>query len=101
MRNLFRLDKLKLCEIVNNVFYLNEIIEEKVARMTKKTYLTVKEACELIRVSRVTLHRMIKRGLVPSYKIGGKRLFNQKELIQWVKSQREEKTIGVNSMKGA
>jgi excisionase family DNA binding protein len=69
--------------------------------MTKKSYLTVKEACELIRVSRVTLHRMIKRGLVPSYKIGGKRLFNQKELIQWVKSQREERAIGTNSEKGA
>lgn len=55
----------------------------------------------MIRVSRVTLHRMIKRGFVPSYKIGGKRLFNQKELIQWVKSQREEKAIGTNSRKGA
>ena len=57
--------------------------------MKEKTYLTVREACELIRTSRVTLHRMIRRGMVPSYKIGGKRLFNRKELIQWVKSQRE------------
>jgi len=32
---------------------------------------------------------MIRKGMVPSYKIGGKRLFNRKELIQWVKSQRE------------
>jgi hypothetical protein len=32
---------------------------------------------------------MIRRGMVPSYKIGGKRLFNRKELIQLVKSQRE------------
>jgi hypothetical protein len=32
---------------------------------------------------------MIKKGMVPSYKIGGKRLFNRKELIRWVKSQRE------------
>jgi len=57
--------------------------------MKEKTYLTVREACELIRISRVTLHRMIREGMVPSYKIGGKRLFNRKELIQWVKSQRE------------
>lgn len=57
--------------------------------MKEKTYLTFKEACELIRTSRVTLHRMIKKGMVPSYKIGGKRLFNRKELIRWVKSQRE------------
>ncbi|MCK5554021.1 MAG: helix-turn-helix domain-containing protein [Deltaproteobacteria bacterium] len=59
--------------------------------MERKIYLTVKEACELIRTSRVTLHRMIRKGMVPSYKIGGKRLFNRKELIQWVKSQREGK----------
>jgi hypothetical protein len=30
---------------------------------------------------------MIREGMVPSYKIGGKRLFHRKELIQWVKSQ--------------
>jgi excisionase family DNA binding protein len=59
--------------------------------MKEKTYLTVRETCELIRTSRVTLHRMIRKGMVPSYKIGGKRLFNRKELLQWVKSQREGK----------
>lgn len=59
--------------------------------MKEKIYLTVKEACELIRISRVTLHRMISKEMVPSYKIGGKRLFNRRELIQWVKSQREGK----------
>lgn len=70
--------------------------------MKEKVYLTVKEACELIRTSRVTLHRMIRRGMVPSYKIGGKRLFNRKELIQWVKSQREgRKDVPRISKKGA
>jgi excisionase family DNA binding protein len=70
--------------------------------MKEKVYLTVKEACELIRTSRVTLHRMIRRGMVPSYKIGGKRLFNRKELIQWVKSQREgRKDVPGISKKGA
>ena len=59
--------------------------------MREKTYLTVGEACELIRMSRVTLYRMIRKGIVPSYKIGGKRLFNRRELIQWVKSQGEGK----------
>jgi len=70
--------------------------------MEKKIYLTVKEACELIRTSRVTLHRMIRKGMVPSYKIGGKRLFDRKELIQWVKSQREGKRdVPRTSKKGA
>ena len=70
--------------------------------MKEKVYLTVKEACELIRTSRVTLHRMIRKGMVPSYKIGGKRLFNRKELIQWVKSQKEgRKDVPRISKKGA
>ena len=70
--------------------------------MKEKVYLTLKEACELIRTSRVTLHRMIRKGMVPSYKIGGKRLFNRKELIQWVKSQKEgRKDVPRISKKGA
>jgi len=68
--------------------------------MKEKIYLTVGEACELIRVSRVTLYRMIGKGMVPSYKIGGKRLFNRRELIQWVKSQREGKNVSSISKKG-
>jgi hypothetical protein len=45
---------------------------------------------------------MIRRGMVPSYKIGGKRLFNRKELIQWVKSQKEgRKDVPRISKKGA
>ena len=68
--------------------------------MKEKVYLTVKEACELIRMSRVTLHRLINKGMVPSYKVGGKRLFNRRELIQWVKSQREGKGFQTISKKG-
>jgi len=68
--------------------------------MKEKIYLTVREACELIRMSRVTLYRMIRKGIVPSYKIGGKRLFNRRELIQWVKSQREGKNLRGISKKG-
>ncbi len=54
----------------------------------------------MIRVSRVTLYRMISKGIVPSYKIGGKRLFNRRELIQWVKSQREGKNFRGISKRG-
>lgn len=68
--------------------------------MKEKMYLTVGEACELIRMSRVTLYRMIGKGIVPSYKIGGKRLFNRRELIQWVKSQREDKNFRGVSKRG-
>lgn len=69
--------------------------------MGKKIYLTVKEACDLIRTSRTTLHRMIREGMVPSYKIGGKRLFHRKELIQWVKSQGQgKKDLRTASKKG-
>lgn len=68
--------------------------------MKEKMYLTVGEACELIRMSRVTLYRMIGKGIVPSYKIGGKRLFNRRELIQWVKSQREGKNFRGVSKRG-
>jgi hypothetical protein len=44
---------------------------------------------------------MIREGMVPSYKIGGKRLFHRKELIQWVKSQGQgKKDLRTASKKG-
>ena len=51
-------------------------------------FLTLKEAAELLKMSRPTIDRMIAKGEIPSYKVKGKRLFDRDELIAWVKSHR-------------
>lgn len=53
-----------------------------------KEYLTVKEACELVGVSRNTLNtRFIEAGL-PQYRIGNQIFISKSELNQFIKNHR-------------
>ena len=56
--------------------------------MEKKFY-TVKELAELLMASEVWVKRRVKSGEIPSYKIGGKRLFKIKEIDSWIENQKE------------
>jgi excisionase family DNA binding protein len=55
-----------------------------------KIFLTFKETIDLLRLSRPTIERMIIRGEIPSYKVGKRRLFDRGELIEWVKSHKND-----------
>ena len=48
--------------------------------LNKKTYLTVKEACAYLEISRTTLYRLRKMGYVPQIGIGSKVLFKREDL---------------------
>jgi excisionase family DNA binding protein len=54
-------------------------------------FLTFQEASELIRLKVPTIKRLIAMGKIPSYKVSGKRLFDRDELIEWVKSQKNDR----------
>ena len=56
-----------------------------------RKYLTYAETMEFLRLSRPTVSRLIARKEIPSYKIGRLRLFDREELIEWVKSHRDDK----------
>ena len=49
--------------------------------------LTRKEACQLLRISDATIHRLLKTKSIPAYKIGRHWKFIKSELLEWVKSQ--------------
>jgi excisionase family DNA binding protein len=51
-------------------------------------FLTLKEAAKFLRVSVATLNRFMREEKLPSYRIGGRRLFDKIELIEYVKSHR-------------
>lgn len=54
--------------------------------------LTFAEAMEFLRVSHQTLYNFVEEGL-PSYKIGGKRIFTKSDLNKWVESHQEIQQI--------
>lgn len=51
-------------------------------------FLTLKEAAKFLKIGVATLNRFLREEGVPSYKIGGRRLFDKTEIIEWVKSHR-------------
>jgi excisionase family DNA binding protein len=52
--------------------------------------LTVREAAPFLRCSEKTLRRYVERREIPSYKIGGKRLFDPADLAAYIAAGREE-----------
>ena len=57
----------------------------------EKIFLTIQETAELLRLKTPTIKRLIAMGKIPSYKVSGRRLFDRDELIQWVKSQKDDR----------
>jgi excisionase family DNA binding protein len=51
--------------------------------------LTIKETAELLRVSRRTIHSMIKRNELHPVKIGSQWRFHAGELAKWIQSFNE------------
>ena len=47
---------------------------------TQPTYLTVKQVCELLHISRLTLYRWVKQDKVKATKVGQKLLIEQSDI---------------------
>jgi len=62
----------------------------------EKRFLTVKEFCELTRISRTTLHRHMKNNVIPFIKIGGRVLIETQiinDLAEVAKKQINEQRV--------
>jgi len=62
---------------------------------TEKRFITIKDASIMLSISVAKINVLIRNGLIPSYKVGGNRLFDKDELIKWVESQRDERYKGI------
>lgn len=51
------------------------------------TILTVPEVCEYLRVSQVTLYRLLRRKDIPAFRIGKKWRFNLEDLERWIEKE--------------
>ena len=58
----------------------------KPAPAQKEELLSIEEACALLRVSKVTIHKWKKRRLILSYRIGRKIYFKKQELLNSLNS---------------
>ena len=50
----------------------------------KRKVLTIPEVSEYLRVSRQTIYRMLRRGDIPAFRIGGDWRFNIEDLGHWI-----------------
>jgi excisionase family DNA binding protein len=49
--------------------------------------MTLQEVADYPRVTRATIHRMLKRNQIPTFRIGGHWRFNLEEIDNWCASQ--------------
>ena len=55
--------------------------------IVKRKVLTIPEVSEYLRVSRQTVYRMLKRGDIPAFRIGGDWRFNIEDLGHWIEDE--------------
>jgi excisionase family DNA binding protein len=53
------------------------------------TFLTADELAAVLRCQPEKVYRLAARGELPSYKVEGRRLFDQGEVARWLESRRE------------
>ena len=51
-----------------------------------KTLMTLQETAEYLRVTRSTIHRLLKRNQIPAFRIGRHWRFNVEEIDNWCSS---------------
>ncbi len=56
----------------------------------EKKFMSFAEVMKFLGISRPSVYRQMELGL-PSYTLGKRRLFDRDELIEWVKSHRNDK----------
>jgi excisionase family DNA binding protein len=55
--------------------------------VVKRKVLTISEVSEYLRVSRQTIYRMLRRGDIPAFRIGGDWRFNIEDLGHWIEKR--------------
>jgi excisionase family DNA binding protein len=59
------------------------------------TLITVDELAAVLRCQPEKVYRLAARGELPSYKVEGRRLFNEAEIVLWLEGQRQGVVSGL------
>ncbi|RMZ50224.1 DNA-binding protein [Flavobacteriaceae bacterium PRS1] len=71
----------RLSQIDSKLTYLQEIAENE--KQIDKI-LNIDEACDLLKVKKITIYRKVKNNTIPHMKRGKKLLFNRNTLLEWL-----------------
>lgn len=52
-----------------------------------KEYITLKELCAWIRLSKSHIYKLVSQNKIPHIKLGGKILFDKEKIQDWIDSQ--------------
>ncbi len=62
--------------------------------MTKRNkFLTLWEIADLLRVNKITVYRMAKKGTIPALKVGRQWRFDKNLIQRWLHNQRDQSQI--------
>ena len=51
-------------------------------------HLSTSEACDMLRVSRTTLHNYVKKGIIECYKLGGRTYYSKNQIAAAIKESK-------------
>lgn len=54
----------------------------------KNDILTLREVSKYLKLAEKTTYRLVAKGVIPGFKIGGSWRFKQKEIEMWLENQR-------------
>lgn len=60
-------------------------------------FITVDELAAVLRCQPEKVYRLAARGGLPSYKVEGRRLFNEAEVARWLETQRVGSNLAANA----
>jgi excisionase family DNA binding protein len=81
MGNPFEKIDLRLSEIDSKLNYLKELQESE---KNVDKILDIKEACDLLKVTKITIYRKVKENSIPHMKRGKRLLFSRNSLLKWL-----------------
>ena len=74
-------------ELISGVI---DALNKSHARKTAEQLLTTDEVADILKVSKMTLHRWNKRGILPKIEIGSKRRYRRADIEAFIEKSREE-----------
>lgn len=49
--------------------------------------LTLHDVARILKVSEITIRRMLRQGAIPAHRVGGQWRFLEEEILEWLKNQ--------------
>jgi excisionase family DNA binding protein len=59
----------------------------EVREVNEPLFVSLQEAADMLCLSKRTLHRLVAEGGIPSVKVGRRRLFSRRKLMEWAESR--------------